>query len=59
MNTQELAAKLDKEYEKLSSLSRQYFNKWIETGEETYKEKELLHMGAAHAMMTIKNILQG
>lgn len=59
MNTQELAVQLDKEYEKLLSLSREYFNKWIETGEDTYKEKELLHTGAAHAMITIKKILQG
>jgi hypothetical protein len=32
-----------------------YFNKWIDTGEEVYKEKELLHTGAAHSMLRVKD----
>ncbi len=58
MNTQELSEKLKQEHDNLLELSRMYFRKWIETGEDKYKENELLHTGSAHAMLTIMNILK-
>lgn len=53
-----LISELKSEYESNQVLSRMYFDKWIEQGEDVYKEKELLHCGAAHAFLRmIENIL--
>jgi len=54
---QDLICDLDYEYESFMRLAGVYFNKWIETGEENYKEKELLYTGGAHATLRIKQII--
>jgi hypothetical protein len=57
MKTQDLINDLTYEYNSFKKLASMYFDKWIETGEDIYKENELLHIGAAHAMLRIKDIL--
>ena len=58
MSLNDILPELEYEYESFMRLARIYFNKWIETGEENYKEKELLHTGAAHAILRIKEIIK-
>lgn len=55
MNTQDLLFELNYEYECNLRLSALYFNKWVDTWEENYKERELLHLGAAHQALRTKD----
>jgi hypothetical protein len=57
MNYTELLQELDYEYDSNLRLSRIYFNKWIDEGEQSHKEKELMYLGAAHAIMRVKHII--
>ena len=57
MNTRQLLVYLNSEYDGLIKKASMYFNKWIETGEDVYKENELLHTGSAHAILRIMEIL--
>jgi hypothetical protein len=58
MRLEDILPDLQYEYESVLRLSNVYFNKFIETGEENYKEKELLNSGAAYAIHRVIQIIK-
>lgn len=58
MKLTDILPELNHEYETLLEKARKYFDKWIETGEDNYKERELLHTGAAYATLRIIRIIK-
>ncbi len=58
MNTELLTA-LQSKYDEHIKDARKFFNMWIEQGEDVYKEKECLHIGAACATLTIITLIKG
>ena len=49
---------LDYEYNNYIKLHRINLNQWISTGEERYRENELRNLGAAFALLRIKEELE-
>jgi len=57
MTVTNILIELDYEYNINTRLGMSYFNKWIETGEDIYKEKELWHYGAASLALRMKECI--
>ncbi len=51
---EQILFEINYEYEGSLRLSSYYFNKYIDEGLESDKEKELLYCGAAHALLRLK-----
>lgn len=46
-------AAIKTEYEEHLANARKFFDKWVETGDSIYREKELQYTGAAWALLRI------
>lgn len=53
----QLLIEIDYEYESNNRAANAYFNMYIETGEENYKEKELMSVGAASQCLRLKELI--